>query len=174
MRKLSEINSEFVDTLDSSFKKMLVAKQVENAFARAICKVFGNMDAARFVLLRVQSVYVMRDTRPYKRGAHVDVYLYVYSSDSTVRSELDMRQEWIRIALASENIHYDKMKVYASKLGMKKREPYKNYFDDKEEVKQDIMRHTLSDAEIEHIAINVENSNVRRALEHAMRASRAE
>ncbi len=182
MQKLSDINKAFLQSLDPSFRKALQAKRVQNAFARAIEHVFKNEDAVALVLKNVQAVYVMRDTRPYKRGATPDVYLQIYSSDSTVRSELDMKRDWIRLALLEEDIHFDKMKIYASKLNMKKRKPYKQYLERKsaestlgiagKNMSGDVSRHSLSEKDMEEIASRVENAEVSRALSRALHATR--
>ena len=179
MRKINYINKEFLVTLDPEFKKALTAKKVQNAFARAVERVFRGDAAARVVLEHVQAVYVMRDTRPYKKGATPDVYLYIYSSDSTVRSELDFRQDWIRLALADEDIHYDRVKIYASKMGMKKRRPYEEYLSQKDadareraRLDSDVVRHNLSESEMCDIASCVEDAGVRNALLRAMQATR--
>lgn len=193
MRKLNEINKDYLGTLDPDVQKIFKVKRVQNAFARAVARVFKSPAATRLVLENVQAVYVMRDTRPYKQGATPEIYLQIYSSDSTVRSELDMRRDWIRLALIEEDIHYDDMKIYASKLNMKKRKPYKDLLEREggaggalagsrggagasgaaSATHRDIERHNLTDSEISDIASRVQDEQVRAALTRALLATRS-
>lgn len=195
MRKLNEINKDYLGTLDPDVQKIFKVKRVQNAFARAVARVFKSPAATRLVLENVQAVYVMRDTRPYKQGATPEIYLQIYSSDSTVRSELDMRRDWIRLALIEEDIHYDDMKIYASKLNMKKRKPYKDLLEREggaggaladsrggagagaigaaSATHRDIERHNLTDSEISEIASRVQDEQVRAALTRALLATRS-
>ena len=194
MRKLNEINKDYLSTLDPDVQKIFKVKRVQNAFARAVARVFKSPAATRLVLENVQAVYVMRDTRPYKQGATPEIYLQIYSSDSTVRSELDMRRDWIRLALIEEDIHYDDMKIYASKLNMKKRKPYKDLLEREggaggalagsrggagasgaaSATHRDIERHNLTDSEISDIASRVQDEQVRAALTRALLATRSQ
>ena len=194
MRKLNEINKDYLGTLDPDVQKIFKVKRVQNAFARAVARVFKSPAATRLVLENVQAVYVMRDTRPYKQGATPEIYLQIYSSDSTVRSELDMRRDWIRLALIEEDIHYDDMKIYASKLNMKKRKPYKDLLEREggaggalagsrggagasgaaSATHRDIERHNLTDSEISDIASRVQDEQVRAALTRALLATRSQ
>ena len=200
MRKLNEINKDYLGTLDPDVQKIFKVKRVQNAFARAVARVFKSPAATRLVLENVQAVYVMRDTRPYKQGATPEIYLQIYSSDSTVRSELDMCRDWIRLALIEEDIHYDDMKIYASKLNMKKRKPYKDLLEREggaggaladsrggagaggagvcasgaaSATHRDIERHNLTDSEISEIASRVQDEQVRAALTRALHATRS-
>lgn len=80
----------------------------------AIKSVYQN--AAQLVLDHVNSVVIMDDA-----GART---LIVYSDDSLIRSDLDSRQEFIKMKLKEQGEVIDVFKILPSKFDMKARHPF--------------------------------------------------
>lgn len=106
--------------------RMKVAS-IYRRFADAIIEEYRTLPAAIYVLERIQGVYLEKDDAPRKAGATGAplTYLKIYTSDATLKADLDCRQESIKRRLRARGIFYDRMKKpYSSRGDMAKRTPF--------------------------------------------------
>lgn len=98
---------------DSVAAKARRAAVVRDRWASAVRAVYVTDEAVDFVLSHVNAVYI------------VDDQLIVYSDDSMVRSDLDARQEFLKLALNAQGESvFSRFKILPSKFNMKARHPF--------------------------------------------------
>ena len=117
MRRLGEGIGDLLSRMDAGDESMRKARRaalVQSAWKSAVEKVYK--DAAPFILGHINGVYVSREG-----GASC---LTVYSDDSLVRSDIDARQEFLKMALVEVGERIDTFRIVASRFGMKARRPY--------------------------------------------------
>ncbi len=177
MQTLSSLNNTLLSQIDPDLAKAARAARIQTAFAESLMASMETPEAGAFMLEHIQAVYVMKDGAPRKSGK-VPIVLRIYSDDSVVRTELDARQEWVRLQLARRGIRYDKMIIHASRYGMRKRRPFarflENVNEEKGSVSHDVTRHNLTSTEIETLASRVKNPEISAALRCAMDATTAQ
>ena len=140
------------------------AAQVEKRWAAAIEHVYkGNF---RLVLEHTNAVYIMKEQNR--------KILAVYLDDSVIRSDVKVRQELVKMALAKEGELIDEFKVYPSKFGMKARHPYKGK-QEQESAPARKPRALTADEEkaVEEAAALIDDPVLKDALVRAMRANLA-
>ena len=166
--------------------------EVNDLWRNAVAAVFGG-DSAALVLDHTNSVYVMsgeqggnlrRFDRPRSetQGPVAGKVLAVYCDDSMVRSELDNRQELLKMKFNEQGENVELFKIVPSTRDMKNQHPFRA----KEEVFLQPFGQggspaprpakALTDAQQEAVhdtAGTVEDQRVRCALERAMMASKA-
>ena len=166
--------------------------EVNDLWKNAVAVVFGG-DSAALVLDHTNSVYVMsgeqggnlrRFDRPRSetQGPVEGKVLAVYCDDSMVRSELDNRQELLKMKFNEQGENVELFKIVPSTRDMKNQHPFRA----KEEVFPQPFGQggspaprpakALTDAQQEAVrdtAGTVEDQRVRCALERAMMASKA-
>ena len=139
-------------------------------------------DAAQMVLDHVNAVYVMRaqdvdDARAAARVTDGGTVLVVYVDDSMIRSDLDARQEFLKMKLNEQGEHVEAFCIKPSRFDMKSRHPFKPDLDDPltaaraARVAHPPVVRQLSDQERAAVAersSSVENPALRRAIEAAM------
>lgn len=98
---------------DSLAAKARRASQVRDRWATAVRAVYVSDETVEFILSHVNAVYIVEDE------------LIVYADDSLVRSDLDARQEFLKMALYSQGERvFARFKILPSKFGMKQRHPF--------------------------------------------------
>ncbi len=120
MRKLGDSLQTFLagyQADDEAARKARRAAVVLAKWRSAIEKVYK--DAAPFVLSHVNAVYILRGEDPSEGKS-----LVVYADDSLVRSDIDARQEFIKMALRADGEDIASFKIIAATLGMRQRHPY--------------------------------------------------
>ncbi len=121
-----EITSLVGDFGPEAARKMRIASY-RAAFAQAVRHVWRHDPlAADYVLAHVNGFYIHKDDTP-RKSAFRDrdhILCTVYADDGTIRSDIDARQELLRLALAREGIHYDELRILPSKFDMRARRPY--------------------------------------------------
>ena len=163
MNSLSSIVSSVVKGLsgDEGFRKAMRAADVQSKWKAAVERVYGN--AAPLVLSHVNGVCILSDD-----GAST---LVVYADDSLVRSDLDARQEFLKLSLRASGERVEAFRIVASRFGMKDRRPFAGAAPAASNPFEKAARTPLSRRrreEVSRIASAVENDGVRRALEAAM------
>lgn len=137
MRKLGDGLADLVASLgarDSIAAEALRAAQVNALWVEAVQAVFG--EAARLVLDHTNTVYLMsgaqgtelrRFDRPRSEARTViqGKVLAVYSDDSTVRAEIDARQELIKLEFHRRGEAVEALKIIPSTFEMKARHPFR-------------------------------------------------
>lgn len=162
---------------------------VNDVWASSVRAVFK--EASSFVLAHVNAVYVMsaeqgakvrRFDRPAdtQGGVPNGNVLVVYSDDSMVRSELDARQELLKMKFRDRGEHIAALKIIPATGGMRARHPFCNQScADASPVEPAVRasnpnpeaRAQVPSEDIGRVANVVENPGVRNAMRRAMIAS---
>ncbi len=83
-------------------------------------------DMAAYLLAHTNAFYIRRDDTP-RKGPDKDkpfIVCEVCVDDAMTKSELNMRQELLKLALAAEEIHFDEFRIITAKGGMRSRHPF--------------------------------------------------
>ena len=132
MRKLGESINELMAALaagDDASRKAQRAAAVNVAWRNAVEAVYK--DAAQMVLDHVNAVYIMAADEVVKgtptRASHAGTgaQLVVYADDSLIRSDLDARQEFLKMKLKEQGEHVETFKILPSRFEMKARHPFR-------------------------------------------------
>lgn len=132
MRKIGASISEFMSSLavgDDVAQKAQRAAAVNVAWRNAVESVYK--DAADMVLDHVNAVYIMAagddvyGARPGAPSGGTGSQLVVYADDSLIRSDLDARQEFLKMKLKEQGEHVDSFKILPSRFEMKSRHPFR-------------------------------------------------
>ncbi len=125
---------------DDIARKALRTAQVQSAWKNAIEEVYK--DAAALVLQHINAVYILsadtpvfgdRDGVPRKKtsaaanpvpSSDTGTQLVVYADDSLIRSDLDARQEFLKLYLNKQGEHVETFHVLPSRFGMHERHPF--------------------------------------------------
>lgn len=119
MKRIGEGIRECLDAVnasDEASRKARRAAEVQQAWRAAVERVYK--DAAAFVLGHINAVYFLREEDR--------VCATVYADDSLVRSDIDARQEFIKMALADTGERVDTFRILASRFSMKDRHPFES------------------------------------------------
>ena len=186
MRKLGESINELMAALaagDDASRKAQRAAAVNVAWRNAVEAVYK--DAAQMVLDHVNAVYIMAADEVGKgtptRASHAGTQLVVYADDSLIRSDLDARQEFLKMKLKEQGEHVETFKILPSRFEMKARHPFRRPEEDGATARsarasrEETPRTPLSpeeEAALEASVGAVESPTVRRALERAIRADK--
>lgn len=188
MRKLGESINELMTVLaagDDASRKAQRAAAVNVAWRNAVEAVYK--DAAEMVLDHVNAVYIMAADEVVKgapmKASHTGTgaQLVVYSDDSLIRSDLDARQEFLKMKLKEQGEHVETFKILPSRFDMKSRHPFRRAEADggpprsARPVRDEAPRVPLTPEEqaaLEASVDAVESPAVRRALERAIRADK--
>lgn len=188
MRKLGESINELMTVLaagDDASRKAQRAAAVNVAWRNAVEAVYK--DAAEMVLDHVNAVYIMAADEVVKgaptKASHTGTgaQLVVYSDDSLIRSDLDARQEFLKMKLKEQGEHVETFKILPSRFDMKSRHPFRRVEADGGGVRptrparEQAPRVPLTPEEQEALDASVdavESPTVRRALERAIRADK--
>lgn len=140
-------------------------------------------DAANLVLDHVNAVYIMSaddvdDARAAARVTNGGTVLVVYSDDSLIRSDLDARQEFIKMKLNEQGEHVEVFCIKPSRFDMKARHPFSHDQTGKSHESGELVQalyppapRPLTQEQMETIRKNVEsveNKEVKQALVNAM------
>lgn len=112
-------------------KKLSVAQNYA-AFEKAVKYVWRENEwAAHFVLAHVNAFYVTKEDKPVRKKYRDSTWIIgtICVDDGMVRADLDARQELLKLALMSEGIHFDELRLLPSKFDMKKRHPFQASID---------------------------------------------
>lgn len=185
MKKLGGAVNELLAALgggveDSSHKARRAAS-VKVMWQNAVEAVYK--DAAEMVLDHVNAVYIMAaadvdDVRAADRVTDGGTVLVVYSDDSLIRSDLDARQEFLKMKINEQGEHVEAFLIKPSRFDMKARHPFRRDTDDQGVLDVTKTLHPLplppltpeEYNRIAEIAAPVDNAAVRRALEKAVAA----
>ena len=185
MRKLGDSINELMAALaagDDASRKAQRAAAVNVAWRNAVEAVYK--DAAQIVLDHVNAVYIMAADEVVKGAttkAGTGAQLVVYADDSLIRSDLDARQEFLKMKLKEEGEHVETFKILPSRFEMKARHPFRRPEADGATARsartdrEETPRTPLSpeeEAALEASVGAVESPTVRRALERAIRADK--
>lgn len=187
MRKLGESINELMTVLaagDDASRKAQRAAAVNVAWRNAVEAVYK--DAAEMVLDHVNAVYIMAADEVVKgaptKASHTGTgaQLVVYSDDSLIRSDLDARQEFLKMKLKEQGEHVETFKILPSRFDMKSRHPFRRAeagggARSARPVRDEAPRVPLTPEEqaaLEASVDAVESPTVRRALERAIRADK--
>lgn len=169
MRRLSLDLSECMASFsvsDEASRKARRAAEVNTAWRRAVEKVYQG--AASFILSHVNAVYIMRED--------ACLLAVIYADDSLVRSDIDARQEFLKMALAEQGERVDVFRIIASRFGMKQRHPFDEKSSDDTELSrmfEPAVRTPLSaeqERSVDECVSVVENLHLREKLRRAMTA----
>ena len=183
MKKLADGLNELMASFgsgDDSAARVRRAAAVKVKWRAAVEAVYK--DAAQMVLDHVNAVYVMSaadvdDARAAARVTNGGTVLVVYADDSMIRSDLDARQEFLKMKLNEQGERVEAFCIKPSRFDMKARHPFRPDPDDPlapapGSAPERPLRPLSAEqrADIEQRAATVENPAVRRALEAAMTA----
>lgn len=118
---------------DEATKKAMRAAMVNVRWENAVRDVYKDEEQATYILDHVNAVYIMSADAVVKdasakgtfSGSRGGAQLVVYSDDSLVRSDLDARQEFLKIKLREQGEQVESFKIIASRFDMKDRHPFK-------------------------------------------------
>lgn len=187
---------------DDVARKAARAAEVNVVWRNAVEAVYG--DAAALVLSHVNAVYILdadavvagsRDgssrARPTpeastcqplqakKQRPAAGAQLVVYSDDSLIRSDIDARQEFLKMRLREQGEHVETFKILPSRFDMKARHPFAAAEGDAHPAPTprlgdgEPLSEPLSPQQLEQLkqqALQVENPSVRNALLKAIDA----
>lgn len=167
MKRLGDSLQTFLagyDANDAAARKARRAAVVLAKWRSAIEKVYK--DAAPFILGHVNAVYILRDEdRPGEKT------LIVYADDSLVRSDIDARQEFVKMALRAEGEEVSRFKILAATLGMRSRHPYAEEGLSGREADAPAVRRQLTDedrANVDSCVSVIEDPRLRESAKRAM------
>ena len=135
MKRLADEMNSLISRISGGREKKTAFRRavIHNIWAKAVRDVFK--ESADLVLEHVNAVYVMsgeqgsavrRFDRPRMEPVSVDgCVLVVYSDDSIVRSELDNRQELLKMKFREQGEHIEAMRIIPSMRDMKQRHPFR-------------------------------------------------
>lgn len=167
---------------DDASRKAQRSAAVNVAWRNAVEAVYK--DAAEMVLAHVNAVYIM-GADEVVAGAPVKTsrtgtgsQLVVYSDDSMIRSDLDARQEFLKMKLKEQGEHVETFRILPSRFEMKSRHPFARAEDARSSngaarTLEGPARPTLTPEEQELLDASVEaveNPAVRAALARAIHA----
>ncbi len=163
---LSNINGE--EKEQNSLRR---AAEVNHIWKTAVEEVYG--DASNLILEHTNAVYIMSaeavdDAKIADRVAHGGTVLVVYCDDSMIRSDIDARQEFLKIKINKQGERVEIFSIKVSKFGMKSRHPFLNLLESNN-IKN--KKKNLTGKECEEINKNVsiiDNNEVRSALYKAI------
>ena len=188
MRKLGESINELMAVLaagDDASLKAQRAAAVNVAWRNAVEAVYK--DAAEMVLDHVNAVYIMSSDEVIKGAptkaprTGTGAQLVVYADDSLIRSDLDARQEFLKMKLKEQGEHVETFKILPSRFDMKARHPFRRAEAGRassaaSRPERDAEPRTPltpeEEAALEASVGAVESPTVRRALERAIRADK--
>ncbi len=188
MRRLGESINELMTVLaagDDASRKAQRAAAVNVAWRNAVEAVYK--DAAEMVLDHVNAVYIMAADEMVKgaptKASHTGTgaQLVVYSDDSLIRSDLDARQEFLKMKLKEQGEHVETFKILPSRFDMKARHPFRRAESSggggrpPRPMSDEAPRAPLTPEEqaaLEASVEAVESPTVRKALERAIRADK--
>lgn len=138
-------------------------------------------DLSQLILGHINAVYVMKADEVKKSRSPVNIsqkatVLVVYCDDSMVRSDLDARQEFLKIKFNEQGERVEGFTILPSQFDMKKRHPYAvrpedNYLISMQSNKINLEKIDISSQEQEFIETSVssiENNKLRESLKNAM------
>lgn len=124
MRRLSAGLDALLGSLgadDEASRRAQRAAQVETMWRQAVEKVYK--DAAQLVLDHVNAVYIMAE-----EGAPADApkTMTVYVDDSTIKSDLDARQEFLKLFLLEQGEPIGRFRLLSPRFDMRGRHPFRS------------------------------------------------
>ncbi len=114
---------------DEASRKAQRAASVNHRWKTAVEAVYK--DAASLVLDHVNAVYIMKaddvdDARAADQVTNGGTVLVVYSDDSLIRSDIDARQEFLKMKLNEQGEHVEAFCIKPSRFDMKARHPFRS------------------------------------------------
>lgn len=138
-------------------RRQVRAAQVEDAYQTAVVDVFKK--AAPLVLKHTNAVYCFEE-----KGV---MQFVIYTDDSSIRSSLDARQEWMKIALYKQGLTFSLFKVLPAQKSIKTRHPFENVqILPQKPVFREISASEM--AEIEEFVTPIEDEIVKEAFKQAL------
>ena len=175
--------SAIMESAPAEFRDKLAGAVVRECFAQAVIEHFG-MARAALILEKVQGVYAIRDDTPRKASATGPgrVYLKVYTTDATIKTDLDHNQEAIKRKMRAGGVYFDRLKPYSSTGDMRSRAPFTAHVADlrsqmasaaQAPSTEDEGAHTTSwtQSDIDAAVAGVDNAQLADAIRRAMEAS---
>ena len=105
----------------------LKVARYRGAYVDAIVRVCApNVEMAAYLLAHTNAFYIRRDDTP-RKGPDKDkpfIVCEVCVDDAMAKSEINMRQELIKLALAQEGMHFEELRIITAKGGMRNRHPF--------------------------------------------------
>lgn len=153
--------------------------EVKHRWKVAVERVYKG--SAQLVLEHTNAVYIMRpeDTDD-KMAAKVSArgtLLLVYSDDAMVRSDIDARQEFLKMRLNEQGEHVEVVSIKASRQGMKTRHPFASTSFAFESTtvagssKAEPTMDAVLSAKLSRQADSIENKKLREAIQKALQAN---
>ena len=142
---------------DEEARKNYRIVQLEDVFQEVTQVVFKR--GASLVLKHVNAVYLFEE-----KGVKKFV---IYSDDSSVRSSLDARREFLKIHLFKQGIVFDEMSILPAQRTIKGRHPFENA---PKMAQKPVLRDLTAEemAEIEEFVAPMENEIVKEAFKQAL------
>lgn len=118
-----------LDESDEASKKAFRTAKVQNLFKDCVKHIYG---ASAFLILQsVNAVYILneKDKGMLKKATPQSKNikrLIIYTNDSLVYSDLDARQEQIKLWFNDQGERLDKLDLISSKFNMRKRFPFES------------------------------------------------
>lgn len=125
---LNDLMTQLAAGDDASVKAQRAAA-VNVAWRNAVEAVYK--DAAEMVLGHINAVYIMGADEVVagapSKASHTGTgsQLVVYSDDSLIRSDLDARQEFLKMKLKEQGEHVETFRILPSRFEMKSRHPFR-------------------------------------------------
>lgn len=118
---------------DDASKKAVRAAMVNVMWENAVKDVYKDEAQAAYILDHVNAVYIMSadaevkgaDAKGSSCATGGGTQLVVYSDDSMVRSDLDARQEFLKMRLREQGEQVESFRIIASRFDMKDRHPFR-------------------------------------------------
>lgn len=130
MRSLSGELSKSLQQLDPGFARQVRIARNKAAYINAVVRVCGgNTAMAALILAHTNAVYIRKDDSLRKGAEKTRPYILceVCLDDALVRSEVNIRQEILKVALAHEGISFDEFRIITAKGGMRSRHPFSRH-----------------------------------------------
>ena len=175
---LSVLEKELGGMPASAIQSQRVA-EVHQRWKTAVEHVYGG--SSGLILDHTNAVYIMSpeasNDPAAKKVSPGKTLLVVYSDDAMVRSDIDARQEFLKMRLNEQGEHVEVFSIKASRQGMKSRHPFKDGIfgaSSREDDGSRTYEKTLSvdDAvSLSHVAEEVGNPKLRESILKAIKAN---
>ncbi len=107
-------------------KKAIRTAKVLKDFKNCIVEIYGNNSWV--ILEKINGVYILKGNKEknLRKSTNKINRLVVYTNDSLIHSELDSRQEEIKLYFKVKKENIDSFEIYSSKFNMRNRFIYSN------------------------------------------------
>lgn len=124
---MSECINEFLESMGEDYKKMARINSNNSVYRYAITSIWKDEAASKTILDHTNAFYIRQDTKRRKGPDKDKPYMVceICTDDPVVRSELDTHKELLALALRTNGLSFEELRLLSAKGNMRKRHPFK-------------------------------------------------